>query len=104
MKIDGEVLVDNWNETSPGEAFFSFATAPKRQSINLNKDQTYRFEVEYFFEGRFPAIQFGCKPPEAVNLLQEAKKAAQEADAVILVIGTNSDWETEGNDLSLIHI
>ena len=98
LKIDGEVLVDNWNETSPGEAFFSFATAPKRQSINLNKDQTYRFEVEYFFEGRFPAIQFGCKPPEAVDLLQEAKKAAQEADAVILVIGTNSDWETEGND------
>ena len=44
------------------------------------------------------AIQFGCKPPEAVDLLKEAKKAAQEADAVILVIGTNSDWETEGND------
>ena len=59
LKIDGEVLVDNWNEPAPGEAFFSFATAPKRQSINLSKNQTYRFEVEYFFEGRFPAIQFG---------------------------------------------
>ena len=51
LKIDGEVLVDNWNETSPGEAFFSFATAPKRQSINLNKDQTYRFEVSLKSDG-----------------------------------------------------
>ena len=23
---------------------------------------------------------------------------ASEADAVILIVGTNSDWETEGND------
>ena len=100
LKIDGKVLIDNWNETTQGEAFFSFATAPKRNSINLDKNETYKFEVEYFFEGRFPAIHFGCMPPEKENLLEEAIKTSREADAVILIVGTNSDWETEGNDRS----
>ena len=98
IKIDGNILIDNWNETSPGEAFFSLATAAKRNSINLEKDRSYKFEVEYFFEGRFPAIHFGCMPPEKTNLLEEAVEVAKNADAVILVVGTNSDWETEGND------
>ena len=98
IKIDGNILIDNWNETSPGEAFFSLATAAKRNSINLEKDRSYKFEVEYFFEGRFPAIHFGCMPPEKINLLEEAVEVAKNADAVILVVGTNSDWETEGND------
>jgi beta-glucosidase len=100
LKIDGKVLIDNWNETTQGEAFFSFATAPKRNSIYLDKNKTYKFEVEYFFEGRFPAIHFGCMPPEKENLLEEAIKTSREADAVILIVGTNSDWETEGNDRS----
>jgi beta-glucosidase len=52
IKIDGNILIDNWNETSPGEAFFSLATAAKRNSINLEKDRSYKFEVEYFFEGK----------------------------------------------------
>ena len=37
-------------------------------------------------------------PPEKINLLEEAVEVAKNADAVILVVGTNSDWETEGND------
>ena len=40
IKIDGNILIDNWNETSPGEAFFSLATAAKRNSINLEKDRS----------------------------------------------------------------
>ena len=31
-------------------------------------------------------------------MLEEAVKVAKQSDAVVLVVGTNSDWETEGND------
>ena len=31
-------------------------------------------------------------------MLEEAEKVAKQSDAVVLVVGTNSDWETEGND------
>ena len=98
IKIDGKELVDNWSSQKKGEAFFGFACAPERNKIKLTKGKEYLVEVEYEFEGRFPAIQFGCRPPDPKNLLEEAVKIAKQSDAVVLVVGTNSDWETEGND------
>tara|TARA_Y100000816_G_scaffold245955_1_gene194078 strand:- start:2984 stop:5419 length:2436 start_codon:yes stop_codon:yes gene_type:complete len=98
IKINGKVAVDNWSSQKKGEAFFGFACAPKRNKIKLSKGREYLVEIEYEFEGRFPAIQFGCRPPESTDLLEEAIKTANQSDAVILVVGTNSDWETEGND------
>ena len=98
IKINGKELVDNWSSQKKGEAFFGFACAPKRNEIKLSKGKEYLVEVEYEFEGRFPAIQFGCRPPDPKNLLDEAVKIAKQSDVVVLVVGTNSDWETEGND------
>jgi len=98
IKINGKELVDNWSSQKKGEAFFGFACAPKRNKIKLTKGKEYLVEVEYEFEGRFPAIQFGCRPPDPKNLLEEAVKIAKQSDAVVLVVGTNSDWETEGSD------
>ena len=98
MKIDGEKIIDNANDIIPGEAFFSFGSAPKKSKLNLEKNKKYLIEIIYSFEGRFPAVQFGCLPPDKINLLDEAKKLAKTSEAVIIVAGTNSDWETEGND------
>jgi len=98
MKIDGEKIIDNANDIIPGEAFFSFGSAPKKSKLNLEKNKKYLIEIIYSFEGRFPAVQFGCLPPDKINLLDEAKKLAKISEAVIIVAGTNSDWETEGND------
>ena len=98
MKIDGEKIIDNANDIIPGEAFFSFGSAPKKSKLNLEKNKKYLIEIIYSFEGRFPAVQFGCLPPDKINLLDEAKKLAMTSEAVIIVAGTNSDWETEGND------
>ena len=98
LKINGNEIIDNWTKTEPGEAFFSFASKPIRKKQSLVKGEIYKIEIEYYFEGRFPAIQFGCAVPDSFNLLNEAKKTASRSDAVVLIIGTNSDWETEGHD------
>ena len=98
--IDGEELIDNWTETSPGEAFFSFSSDSKRALANLTEGTTYQLEIRYKFEGNFPAIYIGCQAPDKVNLFDEALEVASAADQVILIVGTNSDWETEGNDRS----
>ena len=98
MKIDGEQIIDNANDIMPGEAFFSFGSEPRKSKQTLEKNKKYLIEIIYSFEGRFPAVQFGCLPPDKLNLLDEAKKLAESADILIVVAGTNSDWETEGND------
>ena len=98
LLVDNEVLIDNWTSQDPGETFFAMGSAPKRGKIEFKEGQTYSLVIEYKWEGRFPAVQIGMQAPDQHDLMEEATSLAKEADAVILVVGTNSDWETEGND------
>ena len=104
LSINGEILIDNWTSQEPGEAFFGMGSAQKRGKIFFEKGQTYSLEIEYKWEGRFPAVQIGMQAPDQHDLMEEAILLAQEADAVILIAGTNSDWETEGNDRSTLDL
>ena len=98
LLIDGNELIDNWTSIDPGEAFFTFGSASKKGVTNLQKGEAYKIEVQYKFEGSFPAVYIGCQAPDEVDIFQEALETASHADDVILIVGTNSDWETEGND------
>ena len=98
LLIDDSELIDNWTSTDPGEAFFTFGSASKKGVINFKRGETYRIEVQYHFEGSFPAVYIGCQAPDEVDIFKESIDAASNADKVLLIVGTNSDWETEGND------
>tara|TARA_B100000963_G_scaffold35575_1_gene26656 strand:- start:1854 stop:4289 length:2436 start_codon:yes stop_codon:yes gene_type:complete len=98
LSINGKNLIDNWSSQEPGDAFFGMGSAPKRNKIKFQKGKTYSLEAEYKWEGRFPAVQIGMQAPDQFDLMDEATSLASESDAVILIVGTNSDWETEGND------
>ena len=98
LLVDDEVLIDNWTSQDPGETFFAMGSAPKRSKIEFKEGKTYSLVIEYKWEGRFPAVQIGMQAPDQHDLMEEATSLAKEADAVILIVGTNSDWETEGND------
>jgi beta-glucosidase len=43
-------------------------------------------------------VRIGHRPPEPVDLLDRAVAAAAGADAVVLVVGTTGEWESEGSD------
>ena len=98
LLINNEEIIDNWTDPLPGDAFFAHGSSPKRGASHLEKDKSYQIEIQYKFEGNFPAIYIGCQPPDKIDLLDEALNIAKEVDEVILLVGTNSDWETEGND------
>ena len=71
-----------------------------RGDARLEKGKKYQIEIQYKFEGNFPAIYIGCKAPDKIDLFDEAIAIAKEVDQVVMIVGTNSDWETEGNDRS----
>ena len=98
LLIDDKLIVDNWSKVEQGDAFFAFASSPVKGRADLKKNQEHRIEIQYKFEGNFPAIYIGCKTPDKIDLFAQAKKIAEESEQTILVVGTNSDWETEGND------
>ena len=104
LSINGENLIDNWTSQDPGDAFFGMGSSPKRNSVTFLKGESYFIEVEYKWEGRFPAVQIGMQVPDQHDLMEEAISLAKQSDAVILIVGTNSDWETEGNDRASLEL
>ena len=93
--IDDEDLIDNWSSQEPGDAFFGMGSKAKRGKKILESGKEYSFQVEYKWEGRFPAVQIGMLAPDDHDLMEAAVNLAKESDATILLVGTNSDWETE---------
>jgi beta-glucosidase len=92
LLLDGKVLIDNWENTSPDAE----GTAGKL----LAAGETIRIQVDYRWEGgdlwRF--LRVGHRQPMADDPIAEAVALAREADVVIVVAGLTSDWESESHD------
>jgi beta-glucosidase len=98
--IDDTEVIDNWSSQTPGDSFYSFGSTEKRVKVQLEAGQAYELRIDFLRPETqiVPGIQIGVVPPTPPDLIDRAAQAATEADATILVVGTNSDWETEGND------
>jgi len=99
LSIDGAVLVDNWNPTGRSEAFMGFASAEVTAGIDLVAGEPHALEIEYTLPApSMGGLAVGCMPPTPDDALDRAITLAARADVVVCVVGTDSDWETEGND------
>src|SRR5262249_40493586 len=49
-------------------------------------------------------IKVGHRRPDPPELLDRAAQLAAGADAVIVMVGTNDDWETEGEDRATMDV
>jgi beta-glucosidase len=98
--VDGETIIDNWDEQIPGDSFFGQGSAEKCASMHLQSGQHYQFRIEFCDEPEksMTGIRYGIMEPVADDSIERAVAAAATADAVILMAGSNPDWETEGND------
>ena len=75
-------------------------------ALDLSPEDPVRIEVQSVV--RAPAIvtgaKIGIRPAPAVDSIDRAVSAAAGADAVILVVGTDEHWETEGADRESMHL
>ncbi len=100
--LDGEVLLDGVaNPPGPGTEFFGFASAEALAPVELEAGRAVEVVVEFavapdsfFLRG----MKVGHRRPSPPDLLDRAVAVAAAADAVIVMVGTNDDWETEGED------
>ncbi|KAJ7581226.1 beta-glucosidase [Mycena floridula] len=110
--IDGNLVIDNATRQVRGESFFGCGTAEERGVYQLKANQKHNILVE-FCNVRGPAdgdedqsimdsnpgVRLGgAEVEDPDELMQKAVSAAKEADAVIVIVGLNADWETEGYD------
>lgn len=106
--LDGEVLLDGVADPpGPGTEFFGFASAEALAEVELTAGRSVEVVVEFsvapdafFLRG----IKLGHRRPNPPELLDRAIATAADADAVIVMVGTNDDWESEGEDRSTMDL
>lgn len=86
--LDGEIILDQWTNLRIWE------TAITKE---LTAGKAYDFRVEYIEDIDWAAVAIGWKAI-GKDLIGEAVKIARSSDAVIVVAGTNVDWEGEHCD------
>jgi len=99
VRVDGEVVVD-LSTPLTGGAYFGIGSPEIRGTAALVAGETVTISLDY------PVSQYailrgemvGAEAPRASNAIDRAVAAAAAADAAVVVVGTNDDWETEGED------
>ncbi|THH05144.1 hypothetical protein EW145_g5010 [Phellinidium pouzarii] len=112
LYVDGKLIIDNWTRQRRGVAFFGTATEEEKGIVALKAGYAHDIHV-HFVNVQGPAdgnedealmdstagVRLGgaqvVDPDEDMAL---AVKLASEADVAVVVVGLNSDWESEGYD------
>jgi beta-glucosidase len=101
LYVDGSVVFDGiTNPTPPGDGFFGTAKQELTTQIELDATRSAVIDIEFVSvrKGWMQGVRLGCKPIPSADLMDRAVAATATADAAIVVVGTNNDWETEGHD------
>ena len=97
--IDGEIMVD-LTVPQTGGAFFGLGNNEIRVPLACEAGVRREVNVEIVVEERsqLRGLIVGAEPPASGNAMDAAVAAAAAAEVAVLIIGTNADWETEGED------
>jgi len=99
--LDDELLIDLWDVREPGDTFFGRGSAEVRARAQLGEGERQRLRIEVEDEAAVDSlsgIRLGLAPAPEADLVGAAETAAREADAVVMIVGSNPDWESEGHD------
>ncbi|MDH4277877.1 MAG: glycoside hydrolase family 3 C-terminal domain-containing protein [Acidimicrobiia bacterium] len=103
--VDGELVIDGITERPPtGSAFFGMGSVPMTHSIELTAGSDHELVVETTTadESLLAGLDLRVRAPRPDDPLGEAVAVAAAADVAIVVVGTNDDWETEGEDRTFL--
>ncbi len=98
LLVDGREQIDNWTRQEKGDSFYGAGSTEKTAAVAL--DGPCELEILYSKEGApvLGGLRVGCLEPVPDDAIERACAAAREADAAVVVVGLNADWETEGRD------
>jgi beta-glucosidase len=100
-------LVDDPNMELPrSEEFFGYGSDEVSNTIECHAGVPVALSVKWATAAGngFAAIRIGIRSPEPADLMDRAVAAAAAADVAVVVVGTNDEWETEGQDRSTMDL
>ena len=97
--IDGTEMIDNWTRQTRGDSYFGAGTAEVKAQLEMREGEEREIRIEYCRSNPFIAgIRVGALLPVPDDLIDRAAAVAEEADAAVVVVGLDDEWEGEGRD------
>ena len=95
----GDLTVCSSDEPlAPGDTFYGYGSGEKLTEMQLTADEPVPIDITMRLDRPFAGVRIGLQPPDDPTMMERAVEAARVADAAVVVVGTNDEWETEGND------
>jgi beta-glucosidase len=101
--VDGQLLLDGFSSPPPpGHEFFGTGSQELTATAEVRAGQPVELSIEFSNEeaGAVSGVKVGCRRQDPPDLMDRAVALATESDAVVLVVGTSGEWESEGFDRS----
>ena len=111
LSVDDKCLIDNFDWTERGEAFYAFSSTEARESMHMKAGQSYKVVIEASCKfpdashdepvhvwSMQPSVRLGFLEELPATLISDAVAVSNECDYTIAVIGLNDEWESEGYD------
>ncbi|KAI8692508.1 Beta-glucosidase [Fusarium sp. Ph1] len=113
FSLDDQVIIDMTEHQKPGESFLKRGSAEEIRTYTVKAGQTYKLHIEFGTASLSPlcdladgnvnfgggGARLGAIPHiSAKDAIEQAVKAASEAEYAVICTGLSGEWETEGSD------
>ena len=103
VSVATTVVIDDPDRLLPrSDAFYGVGSVEVVAQLELTASTPIAVTVDMQVDHGFGGLRIGVRRPQPMDLFERAIAAAATADAAIVVVGTNDEWETEGNDRTSI--
>ncbi len=94
------IVDDPAGELPRSKEFFGYGSIEVTRDIECRAGEPVELAAKWRTGRRdgFAALRIGVRAPEPPDLMDRAVAAAAAADAAVVMVGTNDEWETEGFD------
>ncbi len=100
--VNGQLVVDNWDAWQAGDNYFGAGSQEALGSVDLHADQAYDVTIEYACPEQstlgLRAVRAGVLLPLGDDAIERVVALATASDVVLLCVGLNGEWDTEGSD------
>ncbi|MEX0848433.1 MAG: glycoside hydrolase family 3 C-terminal domain-containing protein [Ilumatobacteraceae bacterium] len=99
LQIDGRTVID-LSIPRTGGGFFGQGSPEVRAVVELEAGIPCHLELIYPFQryDMLRGLTVGAAPVDTGDTVAEAARVAALAEVAVVVVGTNDEWETEGED------
>lgn len=105
VQVGEERVLDDPDRTLPrGPLFFGGGTEEQAAVLDCVAGVPVDIVLECTGVAGYAGLRIGVRAPEPPDMLERAVEMAQRADAAVVVVGTNDEWETEGEDRTTISL